>query len=587
MMAKTIFLLLALLAQPALAARTNLIDWLDSDVAAFERARAEHKPVLLYLEAVWCHWCHVIDRETYGNPEVANLVNAHFVPLRIDQDARPDLANRYRDYGWPATIWLTPDGRDMVKRQGYIAPEPMARLLRAIIDDPTPEAAAALDEPETFAATSSLPDDLRTELLRRHIATHDADQGGLTINQKFLDRDTVELDMVLCGDGDDDACARARRTLDAARALIDPAWGGVYQYSTYGDWDHAHFEKLATIQGEYLRIYALAHARFDDPAYLQAARDIQRYIDTFLTDPSGGFHTSQDADLVPGQKAATYFALSDAERRARGIPRVDTSRYARENGALIEALATLHEVSADPAALKSARDAAAWIEAHRGLGNGGFRHGEADPAGPYLADNLAMGRAYLALYKATAERIWLARAAAAADFIDQQFRYSKGGYASAAAAGAVIQPVPHIDENIALARFANLLGQVTGVPRYRQMAEEAMRYLTVPGIATSRITEAGILLADRELNRDPLHFTVVGSKQDPRSTALFAAALDQPGWYKRAEWWDRSEGPLVNPDVTYPELDRPALFVCTDNRCSLPIFKPTGLVAFLERDAER
>ena len=112
-----------------------------------------------------------------------------------------------------------------------------------------------------------------------------------------------------------------------------------------------------------------------------------------------------------------------------------------------------------------------------------------------------------------------------------------------------------------------------------------MRNLATPAVAKRRITEAGILLSDRELNRDPLHLTVIGPKADSVAGKLFVAALDQPGWYKRAEWWDPAEGPLPNPDVTSPNLKRPAAFVCTESRCSLPIFKPDGLAKFLARNA--
>ena len=107
--------------------------------AAFAQAREQQRFVLLYLEAVWCHWCHVMDHQTYADPAVRALVDAHYVPLRIDQDARPDLANRYRDYGWPATIVLAADGTEIVKRRGYIPAANFARLLQAIIDDPSPE----------------------------------------------------------------------------------------------------------------------------------------------------------------------------------------------------------------------------------------------------------------------------------------------------------------------------------------------------------------------------------------------------------------------------------------------------------------
>lgn len=578
------FMLLLVASCGAQAAGKSLIQWLDSDQQAFRLAREQNKPVLLYLEAVWCHWCHVIDQQTYGDPAVARLVNDSFIPLRIDQDSRPDLANRYRDYGWPATIFFTPDGIDMVKRQGFIAPEPFARLLQAIIDDPSPEAAAALVQGEAATASSDLPDDLRSELLRRHLARHDPILGGLNKGTKSLDRDSVEYDLVLAADGDSDAGIRARRTLDGALALIDPVWGGVYQYSTFQDWKHPHFEKLTTIQGEYLRIYALAWAQFSDPRYLQAAHSIQGYIATFLTDSSGGFYASQDSDLVQGQKASGYFALDNEQRRALGVPKVDTQLYARETGSVIEALATLYEFERDPKILATLHQAASWASTARGLGKGGFRHGEIDSAGPYLGDSLAMGRAFLALYKATANRSWLQQASDAADFIDANFRYPTGGFASAVAAGAVIQPVPQIDENISTARFVNLLGQIQGSERHQAMGKQAMLYLSQQGVAARRITEPGILLVDHELNHDPLHLTVIGSKDDPVARQLFQATLDQPGWYKRAEWWDQSEGKLPNPDVSYPPLKRPAAFVCTDNRCSLPIYQPSGVAAFLALD---
>jgi uncharacterized protein len=144
----------------------------------------------------------------------------------------------------------------------------------------------------------------------------------------------------------------ARETLDAQRKLIDPVWGGVYQYSTDGDWDHPRFEKIMQMQAENLRIYAQAYTVWKDPAYLQAARQIRDYLRNFLTSPDGAFYTSQDADLVPGEHSGEYFALNDNERRRRGIPRVDQQIYARENGWAINALATLYAVTGDTADLK-------------------------------------------------------------------------------------------------------------------------------------------------------------------------------------------------------------------------------------------
>jgi uncharacterized protein YyaL (SSP411 family) len=373
----------------------------------------------------------------------------------------------------------------------------------------------------------------------------------------------------------------ARKTLDGARALFDTAWGGVYQYSTYGDWQHPHFEKLATIQAQYLRIYALAAAAFGRDADQQAVRDIRRYLDAFLKSPDGVFYVSQDADLKPGEHSTEYFALSDAKRRSQGVPRVDQHVYSLQNGQIIEALATSAELSGDASELAEAKKAADWILANRALPGSGFRHDAKDAAGPYLGDTLAMGRAFLALYRASADRAWLARAAASADFIAANFARAQGGYVSAKSNGP-IAATAQLDENISLARFANLLARYTGKPGHRAIAESAMRYLADPKVALAEVTDPGILLADDELHSDPLHLTIKAAKADPDAKPLFAAVQHLPQWYKRVEWWDKAEGDLPNPDVSYPSPKRAAAFVCTENRCSLPIYSADEIGAFLK-----
>lgn len=581
----------AIAAQPAPAAAhagagVAAVHWLHSDTKAFAMARKQHRYVLLDLEAVWCHWCHVMDEKTYANGPVRSEIAAHYVALRIDQDSRPDLSSRYRDYGWPATVVFAADGSEIVKRQGYVEPGRFLKLLQAIVADPSPEAVDAADTGAAPTRASALDKATREELIKRHHDTYDSKLGGLTTGQKFLDRDSVEYAIDRALGGDRDEAAMARKTLDAARALFDPVWGGVDQYSTYGDWQHPHYEKLATVQAQYLRIYALAYAAFGNTHDAQAVGRIRHYLKSFLQGRNGAFYTSQDADLKPGEHATAYFALNDAQRRARGIPRVDRHQYALQNGELIEALATWAELGGDDDALKQAERAADWVIAHRALPSGGFRHDTHDAAGPYLGDTLAMGRAFLALYRASADRAWLKRAGAAADFIAANFSSAHGGYLSARSHGP-IGATPRIAENISVARFANLLAHYTGNAAHRAVAEQAMRYLSAPRVALDEITEPGILLADGELHSDPLHLTLIGPKHDPAATALFAAMQRLPDWYKRIEWWDKREGPLPNPDVNYPSPHRPAAFVCTSNRCSLPIYKPKDIAEFIQTSKKR
>ncbi|HTB81034.1 MAG TPA: hypothetical protein VK717_09120 [Opitutaceae bacterium] len=340
------------------------------------------------------------------------------------------------------------------------------------------------------------------------------------------------------------------------------------------------------MQVENLRIYAQAYAQWPEPAYLQTAHDIQRYLQTFLTSADGAFYTSQDADLVPGEHAADYFSLDDAGRRARGIPRIDTHCYARENGWAITALCTLAGVTGDEAALHDAERAAQWVLAHRALPDGGFRHDEVDAAGPYLGDALAMGRAFFALYQTTGNGAWLTRAEAAADFIGAHFAHGDApGFATADTTRKTF-PVsqPQFDEALALARFANLLAHATGRASDRALAESALRWVLAPEIVRGHGPYVGgILLAEEELRTEPLHVTIVGRKDDPAAQALFLAAQRAPAAYKLIEWWDRREGPPPRAEAIFPDFDRPAAFLCADGACSSPLFTTKALKARLEK----
>ncbi len=579
---------------PAPPAAVEPIAWVEGfSPAIFERAAREQRLVLLHLGAVWCHWCHVMEETTYRDPTVAAIVRESFVAVHVDSDARPDIANRYEEYGWPATVLFDATGRELAKFRGYVPPPRMISLLRAFVADPTPGPSAPPEAEVRYGADAALAPDLRAELGRRHEDGYDGERGGWGRVHKFVDADTVEWALLGAFEGDAGAAQRARETLDlAARWLVDPVFGGVYQYSDGGRWESPHFEKIMSTQAGALRVYSLAYALWGDPAHLAAAQAVVRYLRDFLTSPEGAFYTSQDADVVRGEHSAGYFALDDAGRRARGIPAVDTHTYARENGWAIEALCDFHAATGDPDALARAAGAARWAVANRAIeSTGGFRHDERDAAGPYLADTLAMGRAFLALHAVTGEREWLARARAAAGFLISRFANREDpGFATVALpaadapAAGPFAPTMQQDENVAAARFFNLLHRYTGDGSYRAAAHRAARYLATPAIARSRpISVGGILLADRELATEPLHVCVIGPKDDARARALHAAALRAPVAYRRIEWWDRREGPLPNRDVEYPPVDAPAAFVCAGGACSPPIRDPEKLRSRLER----
>jgi uncharacterized protein len=553
--------------------------WSDS---VFAKAKSEGRFVLLDLGTVWCHWCHVMEEVTYRDPAVINLVGKRYLAVRVDADARPDLSNRYEDYGWPATIVFNSDGGEIVKRRGYLPPEQMASMLQAIIDDPSPGPSVVPEAPLVPSIETALGSGRQSILRQTLVDSYDDTNRGWGTGQKFLDWDTVEYCLAETERGDPAFERMARETLSAQLNLLDPAWGGVYQYSTDGDWQHPHFEKIIQMQAEDLRIYALSYALWHDEAYLQAAHQIRAYLKNFLTSPEGAFYTSQDADLIDGKHSGEYFQLGDVDRQKLGVPRIDTHVYARENGWAINALTVLYAVSGDRVCLEDAIRAADWICANRDLPGGGFRHDKADSAGPYLGDTLSMARALLGLYAATGDRAWLQRSRQAIEFISKHFG-SEVGYITTGQGGA-LKSEPQLDENISVVRVANLLWHYTGQAEYRKVAEHAMRFVATPAAADHRgYLVAGILLADQEMSSSPLHITVVGRKDDPKAQALFAAVLRQPTTYKRIEWLDEREGALPNPDVGYPTLEKAAAFLCTDQACSAPVFAVDDLIGKISK----
>jgi hypothetical protein len=170
------------------------------------------------------------------------------------------------------------------------------------------------------------------------------------------------------------------------------------------------------------------------------------------------------------------------------------------------------------------------------------------------------GLAYMALHKSTADRRWLSRAR-----------------------DRVLAAERNAVRTISTARLANMLFHYTGEISYKNMAESILRGIAAKSSLAKNSFEPDLLLADYEISNAPVHVTIVGGKGDPAAKALYASGLRYPAPYKRIEWWDRSEGPLPNPDVQYPNLPKAAAFACSKTSCSLPVFDPADVKTAIDR----
>ena len=585
---------LLLLSVPTLPSQANAeqqpppIEWRPWNKKLFDDAKQTKRFVILDLNAKWCHWCHFMEKRTYAHPDVRRMIDTGYLATKVDQDANPDLATRYGDWGWPATIIFDPNGKEVAKLRGFQRPSRMTAILYTILAHPERVPKLPPKQPVIASDQAFLTKEQRHQLTGVLAATYDHEHAGWGRRLKFLQPEVIEYALRQTALGDSKLERQLRETMNAASTLLDPEWGGLYQYSHERDWSAPHFEKIMAFQANGISLYAMAYKILGDKKHLTTAEHVAKYLLTKLRGPDGAFYTSQDADLDDQVLGKDFYKLSASERAKLGRePSIDKSIYARENGWAAKALLDLYATTGKEQYLAAAGDALEWIVKHRSIPGGGFAHGEKDKAGPYLDDSIAMARAMLAYYMATGEATWLARSAKTVDFIAANFKHPKAGWIASvkpsAEAAAFSEPFVSIEQNIQLARLANLLNRTHGAKRFRKVAEHAMRFLASDTVVQQQRFMLGTVLADEELGIEPAHITVIGKTDDPAALALHKAAMKLPFVYRRIDRWDPSRGEMPNPDVQYPPMDKAAAFACANQICSLPVFAPAELEKTVSR----
>jgi len=307
------------------SARHQPVRWQPWGEAAFARAQAEDKPILLDIGAVWCHWCHVMDRESYENPEMAERINRLFVAVKVDRDERPDVDARYQaavsaisgQGGWPLTAFLTPDGKpyfggtyfppdDRFGRPGLARVlETMAQVWRDRREEAIESASsvmAAIEHNESFSGggaelTLALVDKIAASAL----AQFDPRNGGFGSQPKFPHPASLDLLLqIALSRGNQQAREAFVITLArmARGGVYDQLAGGFHRYSTDERWVVPHFEKMLYDNTELLRNYVHGFQSFVRQDFLETAVEIVGWLDDWMTDrENGGFYASQDAEI--------------------------------------------------------------------------------------------------------------------------------------------------------------------------------------------------------------------------------------------------------------------------------------------------
>ena len=374
----------------------NPVDWYPWGPEALARAREENKPIFLSIGYAACHWCHVMERESFEDAATAEDLNRDFVAVKVDREERPDLDQVYMasvqamtgQGGWPMSIFLTPDGKPFYGGT-YFPPQPahgmpafrqvLAGVARAWRDEPLEVLAAgsrlvdALVQQQAGPATGDAPTRALLDTATAAIeASFDATNGGWGGAPKFPQPMTIEyLLRRAATTGDPRALRVARRSLDAMAdgGIHDQLGGGFHRYATDAIWLVPHFEQMLYDNAQLARVYIHAWQLTGDPRYREVAEGTLEYLARELRRDDGVFAASQDAD-TEGVEGAT-FTWTAAE--IRGVLGADAPPFLEAYGVTdagnwegTNILSRVVPPTGDPAAEVGLADARARLLAHRG-----------------------------------------------------------------------------------------------------------------------------------------------------------------------------------------------------------------------------
>jgi uncharacterized protein YyaL (SSP411 family) len=589
--------------------RAAEIRWRPWSEKAFQEAQVADKPVLLAISAVWCHWCHVMDETSYSDPEVIRLINERYVPIRVDNDERPDVNRRYNMGGWPTTAFLTPNG-EIVHGGTYVPPDAMRSYLASVAElwstqrSDLAQRVAELREKENEARAPK-PGDLSFQIVDQVGSLvrgqYDPQFGGFGREPKFPQPKLLRF---LLDEhrrfGYPEIATMLHRTLGAMAAggMYDRVEGGFFRYSTTRQWEIPHYEKMLEDNADLLAIYAEAHRSFPTAGYDRVVRDVTRWMDATLWQPDkklwGG---SQDAD-------EHYYTLDSADERAKhDAPFVDRTAYTGWNALAASAYWAAWSATGDDA--YEARAHAAMGSIARGLWDTqakALRHFDGDDGQKVvdlladLATNLA---ASLDAYETGLHPGALAGAERLASTLrDRLEDPATGGFFDApeprgSEPGRLARRERPIEENALAAEGLLRLAALTGDDAWRELALRALRSFVGEYRQWGQFAASFANAVARSL-AEPQVVTVVGPAEDVVAATLWRRAranTDPAGSLHRLVPGRRDDRGFEADDavlgrVGFP-IDRVAAYVCIGTVCSTPIADEAALGRALDEAARR
>jgi uncharacterized protein YyaL (SSP411 family) len=537
------------------ANRASEINWHPWSPEAFDEARHTGRPILLSISAVWCHWCHVMDETTYSHPGVIDIINREYVPVRVDNDVRPDINQRYNMGGWPTTAFLTASG-DILTGGTYLPPDQMASSLIRVADyyraNQTDIASRVLEARKRAASgvarsVGELEPGLVDTILDAVKSAYDPEYGGFGNAPKFPQADAILLlleQSVLRSDAE--LRRMAAHTLEqmTGGGTYDHVEGGFFRYSTTQDWSVPHFEKMLEDHAPLVHALVLAGMR-------DALEKTTGYLDAVLRDPKTGlFAGSQDAD-------EHYYAMDAEERKQTPSPYVDRRVYTSWNAAL--AVAYLEAEKREVAA--KLLDSLFKRAYRRG---DGMTHSEG--AGGQLGDQVWSLWAAVRAFQHGLGDQWMTVAADLAAHIEERYGDSQlGGYFDRAGGdelGRLGERIKPLAENsiaaMALIELDTLLGDPSSP--HRDRARRALESVA----ALPR--QYGLMAAVFARALDRLSHAIKVTTKNPELARAARAAHP----YAVID-------PSGAPGARRAHTEQDGAVVCAGTICLAPVFTPTAV----------
>lgn len=539
------------------------IRWGEWGDAAFARARAEGKPVLLSLTASWCHGCHRMERETWEAPGLDRVVEAAAVPVRVDADARPDVHGRYHLGGLPTTALLTAEG-DYIRGGTFFSPPQLLTFLESALAD---YRAGRRPGPRRRPPPGP-PPRLVDAVVARLVQRADLAHGGFGAAPKLPETEALTLLLRHWrASGEATAERIVRRSLDAiAEHLADPVDGGFFRYAAAENWSGPHTEKVAVDQAALIRLFLEAHGALADPRYLDVARAALAHARRRLADPDGrvfasvaadpDYDSSLAADRLRGEAGGRDESPAGAEAPSVDEPPVDRRRFSDAAAGMLSAgLLAWSHTGEEPGFATEFMEAAP---------DGMIPHRLDAPGSPSgLLRDQAMGlRAAVDAYRlrGSGEALrWAERLAAWS--IEHLWDEHAGAFRDAPPATPGEPALPPMLPMLANGEMALALAELSdhaGRPELRELAGRVVRSLG--GEAVRSPAGAALALAAQRLESQPPEADLEGNPSDPRARALARVVVAALGPTAVVRWHGGAAASLALcvRDLCLPPLDDPA-----------------------------